>query len=120
MNKDSTRVRGGAGRKPYDVVLMFKILILQRLCNLSDEQTVSGGMKLMFFGRFETHVLRSVFFQNFIQKSSSSAGWIFFPREPDWGVASERVVGDGVAKEGAGHESRRAAQMLPLQPVLHA
>jgi hypothetical protein len=28
-----------AGRKPYDVVLMFKILILQRLINLSDEQT---------------------------------------------------------------------------------
>jgi IS5 family transposase len=28
-----------AGRKPYDVVLMFKILILQRLFNLSDEQT---------------------------------------------------------------------------------
>ena len=27
-----------AGRKPYDVVLMFKILILQRCYNLSDEQ----------------------------------------------------------------------------------
>jgi transposase, IS5 family len=27
-----------AGRKPYDVVLMFKILMLQRLYNLSDEQ----------------------------------------------------------------------------------
>jgi IS5 family transposase len=27
-----------AGRKPYDVVLMFKILILQRLYKLSDEQ----------------------------------------------------------------------------------
>ena len=27
-----------AGRKPYDVVLMFKILLLQRLYNLSDEQ----------------------------------------------------------------------------------
>lgn len=28
-----------AGRKPYDVVLMFKILILQSLYNLSDPQT---------------------------------------------------------------------------------
>ena len=27
-----------AGRRSYDVVLMFKILILQRCCNLSDEQ----------------------------------------------------------------------------------
>lgn len=30
--------KSAAGRKPYDVVLMFKILILQRLYNLSDEQ----------------------------------------------------------------------------------
>jgi IS5 family transposase len=30
--------QSAAGRKPYDVVLMFKILILQRLYNLSDEQ----------------------------------------------------------------------------------
>ena len=27
-----------AGAKPYDYVLMFKILLLQRLYNLSDEQ----------------------------------------------------------------------------------
>ena len=31
--------KGTAGRKPIDVVLMFKILILQRLYNLSDDQT---------------------------------------------------------------------------------
>ena len=30
--------KSAAGRKAYDVVLMFKILILQRLYNLSDEQ----------------------------------------------------------------------------------
>ncbi|MCQ2314735.1 MAG: transposase [Bacteroidales bacterium] len=27
-----------AGAKPYDYVLMFKILVLQRMYNLSDEQ----------------------------------------------------------------------------------
>ena len=27
------------GRPPYDVVMMFKILVLQRLYNLSDDQT---------------------------------------------------------------------------------
>ena len=27
-----------AGRKPYDVVLMFKVLVIQRLYNLSDDQ----------------------------------------------------------------------------------
>lgn len=30
--------KSAAGRKPYDAVLMFKILLLQRLYNLSDEQ----------------------------------------------------------------------------------
>lgn len=30
--------KSAAGRKTYDVVLMFEILILQRLYNLSDEQ----------------------------------------------------------------------------------
>ena len=28
-----------AGRKPYDVVLMFKVLVLQHFYNLADEQT---------------------------------------------------------------------------------
>lgn len=31
--------KGAAGRKPIDVVLMFKVLVLQRLYNLSDDQT---------------------------------------------------------------------------------
>ena len=35
FNKDR---KSAAGRKAYDVVLMFKILILQRLYNLADEQ----------------------------------------------------------------------------------
>src|ERR1019366_8734111 len=35
--KRSTRNKGG--RPPYDVVLMFRILVLQALYNLSDEQT---------------------------------------------------------------------------------
>ena len=31
--------KSNAGRKPYDPVLMFKILVLQSLYNLSDDQT---------------------------------------------------------------------------------
>lgn len=31
--------KSAAGRKPYDVVFMFKILVMQRLYNISDEQT---------------------------------------------------------------------------------
>lgn len=40
LNKTLKRSDGSKGGRPaYDVVLMFKILILQSLCSLSDEQT---------------------------------------------------------------------------------
>ena len=35
--RDKAR-KSNAGRKPFDVILMFKILILQSLYNLSDDQ----------------------------------------------------------------------------------
>lgn len=38
LNKDDRK--SNAGRKPYDKILMFKIVILQRYYNLSDEQIV--------------------------------------------------------------------------------
>ena len=31
--------KGAGGRPPYDYILMFKVLILQRIYNLSDDQT---------------------------------------------------------------------------------
>jgi len=42
----------GAGRKAYDVVFMFKILILQRLYNLSDQQAEFQITDRHSFGRF--------------------------------------------------------------------
>lgn len=48
----SQQRRSNAGRKPYDVVLMFKILILQRLYNLSDEQVEYQIADRLSFGRF--------------------------------------------------------------------
>ena len=39
---DKVRVKkrkSTAGRKPYDVVLMFKVLVLQHLYNLGDDET---------------------------------------------------------------------------------
>ena len=44
--------RSNAGAKPYDYVLMFKILILQRLYNLSDEQIEFQLNDRMSFRRF--------------------------------------------------------------------
>ena len=43
---------GRGGRPPYDVVLMFKIIVLQRLYNLSDDQTEFQINDRMSFMRF--------------------------------------------------------------------
>ncbi|MGI6048903.1 MAG: transposase [Petrimonas sp.] len=48
----SSQPKGPGGRPPYDYVLMFKILILQRYYNLSDEQVefqINDRMNLCVF-----------------------------------------------------------------------
>jgi IS5 family transposase len=44
--------KSNAGAKPYDVVLMFKVLILQSLYNLSDESTEYQVLDRLSFMRF--------------------------------------------------------------------
>ncbi len=44
--------KSNAGRKPHDVTLMFKILVLQSLCNLSEDQTESQVRDRLSFQRF--------------------------------------------------------------------
>lgn len=44
--------KSSAGRKPFDVVLMFKVLILQSLYNLSDDQTEFQIRDRLSFMRF--------------------------------------------------------------------
>jgi IS5 family transposase len=44
--------KSAAGRKPYDVVLMFKVLVLQHLYNLSDDQTEYQIRDRLSFMRF--------------------------------------------------------------------
>ena len=44
--------KSNAGRKPFDVVVMFKILILQSLYNLSDDQTEFQIRDRLSFMRF--------------------------------------------------------------------
>lgn len=46
------REKEGVGRRPYDTVLMFKILILQRLYHLSDEQVEFQITDRLSFTRF--------------------------------------------------------------------
>jgi IS5 family transposase len=44
--------KSNAGRKPYDLILMFKILILQSLYNLSDDNTEQQILDRLSFQRF--------------------------------------------------------------------
>ena len=44
--------KSNAGRPPFDCILLFKIIILQRLYNLSDDQTEYQINDRMSFMRF--------------------------------------------------------------------
>ena len=44
--------KSNAGRKPYDVIMMFKLLVLQSLYNLSDEQVEFQVRDRLSFMRF--------------------------------------------------------------------
>jgi IS5 family transposase len=52
LEKLHTLPKGEGGRKPYDYVLMFKILILQRYYNLGDDQTEYQICDRLSFMRF--------------------------------------------------------------------
>ena len=52
IEKLATEPKGDGGRKPYDYVLMFKILILQRYYNLGDDQTEFQICDRITFMRF--------------------------------------------------------------------
>ena len=48
----NTEKKSNAGARPYDPLLMFKILILQRYYNLGDEQVEYQILDLLSFCRF--------------------------------------------------------------------
>ncbi|MFM6272053.1 MAG: IS5 family transposase, partial [Dolichospermum sp.] len=52
LQKTAAAPSGKGGRPSFDVVLMFKILIIQRLYNLSDDQTEYSILDRLSFMRF--------------------------------------------------------------------
>ena len=46
------QAKGAGGRPPYDYVMLFKVLVLQRIYNLSDDQTEYQINDRMSFMRF--------------------------------------------------------------------
>jgi len=64
--EEVTRLKPGdrksnAGRKPYDAVLMFKILVVQTLYNLSDDQLEYLIRDRLSFMRFLGWALRTLY-----------------------------------------------------------
>src|SRR6202023_1839011 len=47
-----SKKKSSAGRKPIDVMVMFRMLVLQSLCNLSDEQVEYQVRDRLSFTRF--------------------------------------------------------------------
>jgi len=78
----STESKGPGGAPPYDYVLMFKILILQRLYNLSDD-------------RMEFHILDRMSFMRFLgldlcdSVPDSKTIWLFREKLTKAGAAKE-------------------------------
>jgi len=83
LNQDK---KSNAGQKPYDVVLMFKILLLKRYYNLSDEQAeyqiidrlsfkdflgLSSGDKVPLYGFFKIRSLKKVLILSYLINSAN-------------------------------------------------
>jgi hypothetical protein len=81
--------------------------------------SASGGMKLIFFRRFETHG----FFGGFSSDASSRKGFLrldgFSSLVNRVDVATGGFVGECDGTKSRRHAPRRATQMPPLQSVLH-
>jgi IS5 family transposase len=74
--------KGKGGRRPYDYVLMFKILILQRYYNLSDHQTEYQICDRLSFMRFLGLTLAD-------EVPDSKTVWHFRERLVELGLAEE-------------------------------
>lgn len=71
--------KGTGGREPYDYVMMFKILILQRYYNLSDDQTEYQILDRLTFMRFLALELSD-------KVPDSKTIWLFKETLAQWGV----------------------------------
>ena len=75
--------KSSAGRKPFDAILMFRMLVLQALNNLSDEQVEYQVRDRLSFSRF----LRLA-----IENSIPDASTLWLFRELGRGRADQKAV----------------------------
>ncbi len=77
--------KGKGGRRPYDYVMMFKILVLQRYYNLSDEQVEFQINDRMSFMRFlDLSIADDI--------PDSRTVWNFRERLTDLGIIEELLI----------------------------
>jgi Transposase domain (DUF772) len=109
----SDRARGG--RPPYDAVLMFKVLVLQTLYTLSDDQTEYQIRDRLSFMRFLDLALEDrvpdaktiwLFREQLTKAGAIERLFTRFRR----GAARRRVPGDGRADRGCHRRPGAAAQ----------
>ena len=91
--------KSNAGRKPIDLLLLFKLLILQQLYNLSDEEL-----------EYQTHDRRS--FRRFLgleacdEVPDATTVWLFRQRLRDAGLIEELFETFNGFLEGCGYEAK--------------
>jgi transposase, IS5 family len=107
--------KSNAGRKPIDVLLLFKLLILQQLYNLSDEEL-----------EYQTHDRGS--FRRFLglnpnaEVPDATTVWLFRQRLTDAGLIEELFEGFNGFLEASGYEAKGGqiidATLVPV-PIQH-
>jgi len=101
-DKLTLKSKGKGGRPPYDYVLMFKVLILQRYYNLSDEQLEYQINDRMSFMRFLDLTMAD-------DIPDSRTIWLFSERLTDLNIVKELFVQFETSLEALGliaHEGK--------------
>lgn len=92
--------KSNAGRKPYDVVLMFKVLVLQHFYNLADEQTEYQIRDRYSFCRFLDLTPEG-------RVPDARTIWLFRERLKELELVDELFAELSMQIEGAGYIPRR-------------
>ena len=94
--------KSNAGRKPYDAILKFKILVLQSLYNLSDEQTEFLIRDRLSFMRFLDLGLEDAV-------PDATTTWLFREALVETGLIDKLF--DRIGMMNLGYNIRRLAQL---------
>src|SRR6185436_13202434 len=96
--------KSSAGRKPFDAILMFRMLVLQALNNLSDEQVEYQVRDRLSFSRFLGLAIEDSI-------PDATTLWLFREKLAKAGLASSRSAGEDHPAFRRGAESSFMARL---------